>query len=59
MNSRYHCVRELIEDGIIEVKFVRSENNDRNIFTKKLGQELFKRHSGKFMAEKTTISIHL
>ena len=52
INTRYHFVRELIEDGIIEVEFVRSENNDSNIFTKNLGRELFKRHSGKIMAEK-------
>ena len=37
INTRYHFVRELIEDGIIEVEFVRSKNNNSNIFTKNLG----------------------
>jgi hypothetical protein len=38
VNTRYHFVRELIEDGIVKTEFVRSENNDSDIFTKKLGK---------------------
>jgi hypothetical protein len=51
VNTRYHVVRELIEDGMIKVEFIRSENNDSDIFTKNLGRELFKKHSNKFMDE--------
>jgi Reverse transcriptase (RNA-dependent DNA polymerase) len=49
VNTRYHFVRECIENGIIKVEFVRSENNDSDIFTKNLGGELFKKHNKKFM----------
>ena len=49
VNTRYHFVRELIEDGIVKIEFVRSENNDSDIFTKNLGKELFMKHSSKFM----------
>jgi 16S rRNA U1498 N3-methylase RsmE len=42
-------VRELIEDGTVKIEFVRSENNDSDIFTKNLGKELFTRRSEKFM----------
>ena len=49
VNTRYHFVRELIEDGIVKIEFVRSENNDSDIFTKNLGKELFTKHSNKFM----------
>jgi hypothetical protein len=38
VNARSHFVRELIEDGIVKIEFVRSENNDSDIFTKNLGK---------------------
>lgn len=44
IDTRYHFVREYIEDGIVKVIFVRSEENDADIFTKNLNQETFKRH---------------
>ena len=28
VNTRYHFVRDLIEDGTVKIEFVRSENND-------------------------------
>ena len=42
-------MREYIEDGIVKIKFVKSENNDADIFTKNLGKKEFKRHIEKFM----------
>jgi hypothetical protein len=38
---RQHFVREFIEDGILKVNFVRSEDNDADIFTKNTTEELF------------------
>ena len=40
MNTRYHFVREIIDDGTMKIEFVKSENNDSDIFTKNLGREL-------------------
>ena len=34
VDIRYHFVREFIEDGIVKIIFVRSEDNERDIFTK-------------------------
>jgi hypothetical protein len=51
MNSKYHFVRELIENGTVKVEFIRSENNYHDIFTKNLGRELFTKHSNKFMSK--------
>ena len=45
IDTRYHFVREYIEDGIVKVVFVRSEKNDADLFTKKLNGETFKKHS--------------
>ena len=53
MNTRYDFLRDLIVDGIVKTEFVRSENNDSDIFPKNLGKELFIRHSEKFMKTDT------
>ena len=45
IDTRYHFVREYIEDGIVKVIFVRSEENDADIFTKNLNGENFHKHS--------------
>ena len=44
IDTRYHFVREYIEDGILKVVFVRSENNHADIFTKNLSTESFTKH---------------
>ncbi|MFM8622083.1 MAG: reverse transcriptase domain-containing protein, partial [Holophagaceae bacterium] len=41
VDTRYHFVREYVEDGIVKVQFVRSEDNHADIFTKNLNGELF------------------
>ena len=45
----HHFIREYIEDGVVEVEFVRSEENDSNIFTNNTSGEIFKKHTAKFM----------
>ena len=49
MDTRYHYVRELVGDGIIEVEFVKSAENDADPFTKNTKQETFQDHSRKWM----------
>ena len=48
----YHFVRELIKEGIMKLEFVKSENNNSDIFTKNLGQELVNKHSKKIMKKR-------
>jgi hypothetical protein len=48
VDVRYHFVRDYIEDGIIKIIFVKSEENDSDIYTKNLGEEAFKKHSGRY-----------
>jgi hypothetical protein len=45
IDIRTHFVRELIIDGILKIVFVKSEDNDADIFTKNVGEELFEKHS--------------
>ena len=44
IDTRYHFVREYVEDGILKIVFVRSERNDADIFTKNLNSETFRKH---------------
>ena len=49
IDIRYHFVQNLIEEGIVEIIFVESKENDGNVFTKNLGEELFKKHINIYM----------
>jgi len=41
IDIRTHYVRELIDKGLLKTVFVKSENNDADIFTKNVTEELF------------------
>ena len=45
IDTRYHFVRNYIEDGILKIKFVRSNDNTADIFTKNLAAESFEKHT--------------
>ena len=47
VDTRFHFVREFVEDGILKIVFVRSEENDADIFTKNTSQEIFIKHATK------------
>jgi hypothetical protein len=42
---RLHFVRQYIDDSILNVVFVKSEENDANNFTKNTTEELYNKHS--------------
>jgi len=50
VDIKYHFTREFIVDGIVMIKFVKSEENDSDIFTKNKNRETFHRHENKFIA---------
>jgi hypothetical protein len=45
VDTRYHFIRENVEDGILKVDFVNSSENDSDIFTKNVSQDTYKRHN--------------
>ena len=49
VNVRYHFVRELHEQGMIELIFVRSEDNEADTMTKNATQAEFERHTPKLV----------
>ena len=46
MDTRWHFVRELQDQGAIEVVFVKTADNWADGFTKNLGSDTHGRHSG-------------
>jgi hypothetical protein len=51
VDTRYHFVREFIEDGFIKIEFVRSVENDSDVFTKNVSQELYEKHMKNFLLD--------
>lgn len=49
VDIRAHFTREFIVDGKVDIVFVRSEDNDADIFTKNLKRELYEKHSKKMV----------
>jgi hypothetical protein len=39
INNWYHFVREHVEDGLVEIAFVKSSINDADMLTKNVGKE--------------------
>ena len=50
VDTRYHFVREFIEDGFIKIEFVRSTENESDVFTKNVNQETYQKHVKKFLS---------
>jgi sulfatase maturation enzyme AslB (radical SAM superfamily) len=48
VDTRYHFVRENLEDGIIKIEFVKSVDNESDIFTKNVTQEIYQKYVEKF-----------
>jgi Reverse transcriptase (RNA-dependent DNA polymerase) len=52
IDVRYHFVREFVHDGFLRIIFVRTKDNDADIFTKNLSGELHDRHATKMVEVK-------
>ena len=55
IDIKYRYVGEYVEQGIVKIIFVKSENNVSDILTKNTPQETFKRHKMRFLEKVTTI----
>jgi hypothetical protein len=56
VDTRYHCIREFIEDGFIKIEFVRSFENDADISTKNVSHDLYVKHTKNFFADSGNFS---
>jgi hypothetical protein len=57
VDTRYYFICEFIEDGFIKVEFVRSVENDANIFTKNVRHDLYMKHTKNFLADAGNFSL--
>jgi hypothetical protein len=51
VDIRFHFVRDFIEDGFIKIEFFRSAKNDSDLLTKNINQELYEKHTKKFLED--------
>jgi hypothetical protein len=51
VDTRYHFVQENLDDGIIEIEFIKSIENQSDIFTKNVTQDINERHIETFLEE--------
>jgi ketol-acid reductoisomerase len=51
VDTRYHFVGENLDDGIIKIEFIKSVENQSDIFTKNVTQEIYERNVEKFLEE--------
>jgi hypothetical protein len=51
VNTRYHFVRVNLDEGIIKIEFIKSVENQSDIFTKNVTQEIYERNVEKFLEE--------
>jgi hypothetical protein len=49
IDAHYHFAREILEEGIINIEYVKSIENDSDIFRKKVSQEIYAKHVTKFL----------
>ena len=46
-----HYVCQFIEDGILKIVFVKSEDNEAGVFTKNVNNKIFKQHATKNLVD--------
>ena len=49
IQTHYHFTKEYVQDGILKIVYISSENNNADIFTKNTDEKTFWRHTKKFM----------
>jgi hypothetical protein len=51
VDTRYHFIRKHIEDGFIQIVFVKSCDNDADLFTQNVSKDIYNEHVGKFLGK--------
>jgi hypothetical protein len=49
VDTRYHFVQDSIEDDFIKIEFIRSAENDSDLFTKNVNQDFFEKQMKKYL----------
>ena len=51
VGTKYHWIRQFVDENMVNVKYVKSEDNVSDICTKPLPAKLFKKHSNKLVSD--------
>ena len=51
VDTRYHWITQFVDDEIVDVKYIKSENNVADICTKNLQPKLFEKHSSELISD--------
>ena len=51
VDTRYHWIRQFVDNEIVDVKYIKSEDNVLDIYTKNLPAKLYKKHSSKLISD--------
>ena len=54
VDTRTHFARRYVEEGTIKIVFVRSDENDADIFSKNTLESTFNKHKEKFMIQNSS-----
>jgi hypothetical protein len=49
IDTRYQFIQEHIEEGLIQIVFARTSENDADIFTKNVNKETYEKHFVTFL----------
>jgi hypothetical protein len=55
IDTRWHFVRELVEDKVLEIVFVKSADNKSDGFTKNVSGDIHEAHVGDYVWDKTEV----
>ena len=55
----YHLICEYVEDGMVKIEFINSEENDADLFTKNLPGNLFEKHSKKLVWKHKEVDVEV
>ena len=55
IDTRYHFVRELVEQGFIKIVFVKTKENIADMFTKNVSSGILEDHQDTFIVEKNYV----
>jgi hypothetical protein len=51
IDTRYHFIREHVEDDFIKILFVKTDDNDSDLFTNNVNKDTYKRYVVKFLGK--------
>jgi hypothetical protein len=58
IDTRYHFVREFVEDGMIKIMFVETQDTKADMVTKNVSGEVYDEHVESFIMDRKDITPH-